>query len=270
MTIQEMQQRKRELGLTYEQISERSGVSVPTVQRILSGTTEHPREYTKALIEAVLLDLRQTLGVREKPAFAYMTKKQGEYTADDYFELPDEERCELIDGVIYDLASPTSTHQIIAGEIHRQFSNHVQKNGGKCIPFISPLDIKLSDRTVVQPDVMIACDPKKRDLKGNPMPTLVVEIVSPSSRKNDYYRKLIKYEESGIKEYWIVDTKRNIVTVYDLSGKNDIDVETYGLYDDIPVSIWDGRCVVNLTPIDRYLSVLEQYAPENTDEDYDE
>ena len=76
MTIEEMQQRKRELGLTYEEIAERCGLSVPTVQRIISGTTQNPREYTKKQIEKALI-FRSSDFCREE-ALAYMAKKQGQ------------------------------------------------------------------------------------------------------------------------------------------------------------------------------------------------
>ena len=125
MTVEEMQQRKRELGLTNQDIADRCGLSVPTVQRIISGSDIESRAYTKAMIEAVLRDTPQMKDGEAAYKYGYMSKVQGEYTIDDYFELPEEERCELIDGVIYDLSSPVVSHQDIAAEIVVKFRNHV-------------------------------------------------------------------------------------------------------------------------------------------------
>ena len=249
MTIEEMQQKKRELGLTYEEIAERSGLSVPTVQRIISGTTQNPRDYSKSLIEGVL----SGFVIKEEPAFTYMTKKQGEYTIDDYYELPEEERCELIDGYIYDMATPTEIHQEIACILYRQLREHVDKNKGSCLPLISPLDMAIEKKTVVQPDVQIRCRPFRRDAKGHPLPDFVAEVISPSSRRRDYLLKLGKYIQAGVKEYWIIDYDKDLITVY-LFGEEDSEVRTYRFRDPVPVSIWDGSCVIDFSSLDTAIS----------------
>ena len=257
MTIEEMQQKKRELGLTYEQIAERSGLSVPTVQRIISGTTPNPRDYSKNLIEGVL----SGYVLKEEPAFAYMTKKQGEYTIDDYFELPEEERCELIDGYIYDMAGPTYTHQFIAGELFFQLKNHVNMKKGKCLPLMSPLDISIEKNTVIQPDVLIACSPFRKDLKNHYLPDLAAEVVSPSSKKRDYLLKLSKYIIAGVKEYWILDYEKDLITVY-LFTEDDFSVKTYGFFDPVPVSLWNGECVIDLGPVKEQIAVWKEASAE--------
>lgn len=249
MTIEEMQQRKRELGLTYEEIADRCGLSVPTVQRIISGTTQNPREYTRRQIETVLSDGEWGTVLRER-AFSYMTKKQGDYTAEDYFALPDDQRCELIDGVIYDLASPTAVHQTVAFEICLQLNAYVNKCGGKCLVLAAPLDIKLEKRTVVQPDVMVFCEKEGR--KNRRLPDLAIEVTSPSTRSRDYILKLSKYMASGMSEYWVVDLQKERITVY--LFEDELVTMHYGLYDKVPVSIWDGKCVVDLSEAKRKIS----------------
>ena len=253
MTVEEMQQRKRELGLTYEEIAERCGLSVPTVQRIISGTTEKPREYTRRQIETALSDEKCGTVLKER-TFSYMTKKQGDYTAEDYFALPDDQRCELIDGVIYDLASPTAVHQTIAFELSIQLDGFVKKNGGKCLVFFAPLDIKLGERTVVQPDVMVFC--KNEDKTLRKIPDLAMEVTSPSTRSRDYILKLGKYITSGMKEYWIVDLQKERITVY--LFEDELVTRHYGLYDKVPVSIWDGKCVVDLSEAKDNISFSEE------------
>ena len=105
MTIKEMQERKKELGLTYAQIAERSGLPVGTVQKVLGGITQTPRYDTIMALESVLGE-EQPMAVRES-AVPYNVKKQGEYTLEDYYQFPDDVRLELIDGVIYDTLTAT-------------------------------------------------------------------------------------------------------------------------------------------------------------------
>ena len=260
MTIEEMQQRKRELGLTYEEIAERCGLSVPTVQRIISGTTQNPREYTKKQIEKALI-FRSSVFCREE-ALAYMAKKQGQYTAEDYYQLPDDQRCELIDGVIYDLASPTAVHQTVTLELCMQLNEFVKRNGGKCLVLAAPLDIKLEEQTIVQPDVLVFCGREGR--KRRRIPDFVAEVTSPSTRSRDYILKLSKYMASGMSEYWVVDLKKEQITVY-LFGE-ELETVRYGLYDKIPVSIWDGRCVVDLSQAVQSIEFSEEFDAKDDEE----
>lgn len=73
---------------------------------------------------------------------AYTVKRQGEYTVEDYYALPDEQRAELIDGVLYDMASPETLHQMVGGYIYARFLEFISKNKGNCIPLIAPLDVQ--------------------------------------------------------------------------------------------------------------------------------
>ena len=125
MTIQEMNERKKELGYSYERLAELSGVPVGTVQKVLGGITKSPRYDTLYALERVLSPY-QPMMVRESVA-VYGEKRQGEYTVEDYFALPDERRVELIDGVIYDMASPNLVHQTIAGEIYAKIREYIRK-----------------------------------------------------------------------------------------------------------------------------------------------
>ncbi len=263
MTIEEMQQRKRELGLTYEQIAERSGLSVITVKRIITGTTPNPRGYTKSFIEMALSDpVVRDSAAPARSAYAsengiepqYMNKKQGEYTAEDYFALPDEERCELIDGVIYDFASPTDLHQEIAGELYYQLKQYIRDNKGSCRAVIAPSDVKIGANTVLQPDVYVHCKGWKR---GEEAPAFVAEVVSPSTKVRDYRIKYLKYQETGAKEYWILDPYNEKITAYLFDG-DDFDVRISDLYAPMPVSIWDDKCVVDLSVLKEELAEMAE------------
>ena len=184
----------------------------------------------------------------------YAGKRQGEYTIEDYYALPNEQRVELIDGVFYDMASPLSIHQLLVGEIYGKLKEYIKKKEGKCIPFISPLDVQLDcdDKTIVQPDVLVVCDRNKVTKKGiYGAPDLVVEVLSDATKKKDMYIKLIKYMNSGVKEYWMVNPEKRIVLVYDF--QNDSDVKIYGLDAKIPVGIFEGECLIDFREICDFL-----------------
>ena len=135
-------------------------------------------------------------------------------------ELDDGNRYEIIDGVPYMMAAPTRRHQVILGEIYFRFRIHLQ--GKPCDVYISPFDVRLAiygesrnnEINVVQPDVMVFCDENKLDDKGGiAAPDIAIEVLSPSSAKNDRYRKFNLYEKAGVREYWIVDGANETVEI---------------------------------------------------------
>lgn len=193
-----------------------------------------------------------------QPAYG-SEKQQGEYTLEDYYDLPDERRVELIDGVFYDMASPTSVHQIISGQIYRCFSDYIDENQGNCIAMYAPLDVQLDcdDKTMVQPDIMIICDKNKfKDGVVYGAPDLVVEILSKSTWKKDIYIKLGKYAYAGVREYWMIDPDKKKVIVYDLEQEQGPVI--YGFDDTVPVGIFDGLCSVNFAKVYDRIRFLEK------------
>lgn len=253
MTIAEMKKRKEELGYTCQMISEKSGVPLSTVQKIFSGATDMPRYETLTALEQVF---RKASEVRESAPF-YHTKRQGEYTVEDYYKIPEEYRVELIDGVIYDMSAPTSAHQLIAGLIHAKLLMHVLEKGGECLPMISPLDVQLDcdDKTMIQPDVVIVCDRDKvilRCVYG--APDFIIEVSSPSSTKRDSVIKLNKYLNAGVREYWMIDPKQQKVLVYNFeSGQYPA---IYGFDAIIPVAIWNGECEIDFKEVYEHIRFL--------------
>lgn len=159
-------------------------------------------------------------------AAEYQTR-EGRVTYEEFLELVEasEQRFELIDGVIYNLASPSYEHQYAVNEIHGTFYNWFKNK--KCIPLTSPFDITLfkaeDNICIVQPDIIVICDRDKMDKKGKyqGVPTLVVEVLSSSTRSKDMLKKLELYKQCGIKEYWMVDPKNYLVFIYMLD-KNEI------------------------------------------------
>lgn len=196
--------------------------------------------------------------IREALAeYAGDTENDGGYTLDDYYALPDERRVELIDGVFYDMAAPTSIHQYLITEIWRILSNYVRSKKGTCITLVSPLDVQLDcdDRTMVQPDIVVICDNKKLTEKvvfGAPDFTL--EVFSPSTKKKDMFLKLTKYKEAGVREYWMVDPDKKQVIVYRF--EDDDLMSLYSFNDRVPVGIFGGDCCVDFAEICGYAGFL--------------
>lgn len=284
MTIAEMKQKKQEMGYTNAQIAKLSGVPLGTVQKIFSGETERPRYDTLRAIERVFQEekkdstdqggtyftkLQQESSeraksmVREAPSFyAAPQKKQGEYTLEDYYALPEDKRFELIDGYLYEMLAPVPLHQRIAGEVYRQISNYIMDNDGDCIPFISPIDVQLDcdDRTMVEPDVAIICQRDKMTRKNiYGAPDFILEVVSPSTRRKDYTKKLQKYIDAGVREYWILDPYDKRLLVYFFEGE--VYPVIYGLDVPVPVSIYEGKLEIQMKHIRKWIEeTLEQEA----------
>ena len=186
----------------------------------------------------------------ETPQERFEYDRQGTYTIADYMVLPEWQRVELIDGVFYDMYAPTSVHQILAADIWMKFKQHIAKNHGSCIPIASPLDVQLDrdEKTMVQPDVVVICDRSKitrERVFGDP--DLVVEILSPSTRKKDMYIKLNKYRAASVREYWMVDPDEKTITVHDF--EHDEAPAFYSFADQVPVGIFGGACLVDFAEI---------------------
>ena len=178
-------------------------------------------------------------------------------TIDDYLALPDDVRAELIDGVLYDMATPSTYHQIIAGSIYTQLSNHIKSHNGACLPFIAPTDVQLDcdNKTMVQPDVFVICDPSKlTKARIYGAPDFVVEVLSQSDWHRDIVLKLRKYRLAGVREYWIVMPENRKVLVYFFEESPYS--EEFTFEDDIPVNIWKGECKINLSDVNKLLEEL--------------
>lgn len=139
------------------------------------------------------------------------------YTAEDYWNLPDGRRGELIDGKIYDMAPPNRIHQKLVFSLGRKIADYIDEKKGECEVYIAPFAVNLraDDKTYVEPDVSVICDKDKLDERGcKGSPDFIIEVVSPGSRRMDYSTKNFLYLEAGVREYWIVDPKNEQTTVY--------------------------------------------------------
>jgi Uma2 family endonuclease len=283
MTTEELKNKKTTLGLTNEIIAASAGIPLSTVQKIMSGATKAPRKSTLVAIETVLSaeerrrknitgigtagnksctyeDLPETYGMVKEPSAGYNfspseKKKDGEYTLDDYYALPDERRVELIDGVFYDMSAPAVIHQKILGELFILFRECMDAHEGECEVYLSPCDVRLDcdNKTMVQPDLLVICGPYDLGAKGfEGAPDLALEILSPSTRSKDMLLKLYKYQNAGVKEYWIVDPDRETVMVYDFRDDSYYP-EIYDFDSVIPIHISNGQCSIDFSRVNRAL-----------------
>ena len=260
MILKSLKDRLFEQGFTYAAIADRLGISIAQVRDFFDSEPEH----TDYLMLQAISDIIDSANaeVHEPPA-AYdcdgepsaRYPKQGSYTLEDYYALPDEQPVELIDGVFYDMTAPRKIHQLIAGEIYRQMANFLIEKNGPCLVFIAPHDVRLDqdDRTMVQPDLLVIC--RKEDLRSSytdGAPDFVLEVISPSTGRKDYIIKLNKYRNAGVREYWILDPYQKILLTYEFE-KSDIPV-IHGLDDPVPVGIWNGALVMDLKHIRKWIA----------------
>lgn len=140
------------------------------------------------------------------------------YTWADIRALPEGVRAEIIDGEFFDMsAAPALLHQHVLGELNNVFREYF--TGHLCQVFFAHVDVKLADDSVVEPDLLVVCDPNQ--LQGTHVegaPALVVEILSPSSALHDRWRKMRLYARAGVAEYWIIDPVALMVEIYSLDG----------------------------------------------------
>jgi Uma2 family endonuclease len=263
MTLEEMKLRKRQKGYSYAMIAELSGVPVGTVQKVFSGETKNPRYDTLQAIADVLKEDDKSLVLNDSATYSYgkgfgFEKKQGEYTLDDYYNLPEDVRAELIDGEIIIMDAPNTFHQEIVLEISFQIKKYIKDNKGTCRVYVSPIDVQLDcdNRTMVEPDVIIVCDDNKRykrNIYG--APDFVLEVVSHSTMRRDYCKKLSKYDNAGVREYWIMDPYKKQMIVFFF--EENIYARIYDLSEPIPVNIYGGKLLIETDEIKRYCDELE-------------
>ena len=176
------------------------------------------------------------------------------YTTKDIMTLPDGVRAELINGQIYYMATPALIHQELLGELYYVFKHHQKENHGHCRVYTAPCAVFINQDqyNYLEPDLYIICPKEENETRlqkdgCHGAPDFVLEIVSPSSRQMDYIKKLAKYEETGVKEYWIVDPLTERIHVYRFMGE--FTYAQYTFEDTVPVGIY-GNLAVNFKELD--------------------
>jgi Uma2 family endonuclease len=177
------------------------------------------------------------------------------YTYADYLTWLDDKSRELIHGFIKMMSpAPRIEHAKVSKNIYRRLDSTVIKNKGKCEVFYAPFDVRFPKKgeiadnkidTVVQPDICVICDLSKLDARGCcGAPDMIVEILSPSTLKKDITEKFALYEESGVKEYWIVHPNDKAVTVFLLQENGKYNSGTIYEYEGkVPVYVFDNSLI---------------------------
>ena len=152
------------------------------------------------------------------------------------------------------MAPPNTKHQRLVHFFDREIGNYIQNRKGECEVFPAPFAVFLNkdDINYVEPDISIICDKTKLDEKGcHGAPDWIIEIVSPGSRRMDYFTKLFKYRSSGVREYWIVDPDKNRILVYNFEEETTgdytfADSVKAGIYDDLYINFSNIADLLNI------------------------
>ena len=166
--------------------------------------------------------------------------KGRKYTVEEIEAMPENVRVELIDGVIYYQATPSANHQSLLMFLSGTIWSYIRDHQGKCSMFPAPLALYLNQdsETYLEPDLMLVCDDSKIEQNGvHSGPDVVMEIVSPSSKRRDYILKQNKYQKAEVREYWILDPQSEMITIHRFETGM---VEIRGFHETIAVEILEG------------------------------
>ena len=122
-------------------------------------------------------------------------------------------REELIGGEVFLMAPASTNHVLVSGNVYSIFGNYLK--GKKCVPFMDGVKVFLTEQDHFVPDMLVVCDREKINPVGVfGAPDLVVEILSPSTMRNDKTRKKEVYAKCGVLEYWIISPGDKAVEQY--------------------------------------------------------
>ncbi|MDR2478539.1 MAG: Uma2 family endonuclease [Treponema sp.] len=177
------------------------------------------------------------------------------WTYADYkaWELAPGERYEIIYGEAYAMSAPNTRHQAMLMELASQIHSYLR--GKTCKVYPAPFDVRLfftgdeSDDTVVQPDISVICDEKKRGPEGcRGAPDFVAEILSPSNTASEMQTKFDLYRQAGVREYWVMDGDKKRLHAYRFVDEKIASFASYGAADNAPVGIFSDLTIA-LEPV---------------------
>lgn len=182
--------------------------------------------------------------------------KQTVFTFADYLSWDGSGHIELIEGEAVMMAPPSTLHQLVSMEISRQLANFLE--GKKCLAIPAPFAVRLFEKegdapedvqTAVEPDISVICDRTKLDRHGcKGAPDMVIEILSPSTRRHDRLVKLNLYQRAGVREYWIVSPDVQTVEVLLLEDGRLVPHGFYEKTDIAKVNVLEG-CFIELSKV---------------------
>ena len=159
-----------------------------------------------------------------------MVTTQAKLTYEDYLELPDDKRYEIIDGELYEMTAPTVRHQELLSNLHLIFGPYVRGNLLGVV-LLAPIDVIFAENDIVQPDLVFVAESRRHIIQDHAIvgaPDLVIEILSPSTATHDRNRKANLYARCGVAEYWMVDTETEAIEIRKLGDAGyDGPVETH-------------------------------------------
>lgn len=145
------------------------------------------------------------------------------YSYADYFQWKFDERVELIKGKIFEMSAPDRLHQTLLFKLAKRIDDFTGTQS--CRVFLAPFDVRFPRKTtddqdittVLQPDICVVCDEAKLDKRGCiGAPDLIVEVLSPGNKAKELKNKYEIYEESGVKEYWLISPQDETLLIYTL------------------------------------------------------
>lgn len=142
-------------------------------------------------------------------------------TYEDFLNFPDDgRRHELIDGEHYVTPSPNTRHQVIVGNLHWLIRRYLEGQPEGRV-FLAPFDVVFSDTNVTEPDLLYVSSGRAKivtDKHVRGAPDLVIEVLSPATRRTDKGKKLEVYERFGVQEYWLADPESEVITIHRRKG----------------------------------------------------
>lgn len=234
MDINDLRKLQEKENMSYETIADLSGIPLDIVTKIFSGEIKEPKYMSLLAMEQVIVrkkkipfyydeEQEQPCLIREQVAYNFDARS---YYVEDIRQLCAGVRVELIDGKFHTMSTPKRMHQFLSMNISARIFNYIEKNKGKCHIYTAPFGVRLfaDDETWVEPDILVVCGRKEilTEHGCDGAPDLIVEIVSPSNSFHDYVTKLMKYQQAGVREYWIVDPgiERVAVVYFEDTEKN--------------------------------------------------
>lgn len=173
-----------------------------------------------------VLEALATSIVKEKTAeYRSADKPLENLTYQDYLYLPEEPgyHYEIIDGLLIKEPSPNVSHQRVSRKLQRILEDYFLESDPQGEIFNAPLDVTFHDTTVVQPDLFYVSGDKKiivKDARIDGSPTLIVEIISPSSSRKDRFKKLQVYKKAQVLHYWLVNPEEKTIECFSLQNNN--------------------------------------------------
>jgi Uma2 family endonuclease len=140
-------------------------------------------------------------------------------TVEDFMNLPEGSRAELIDGDIFMSPSPRTKHQIVVGNLFALLREHVSRRSLGRV-FVAPLDVHLPSGDIVEPDIFFVSNENLEIVQDwvRGTPDLIIEVLSPDGRERDRIVKRDLYARNGVREYWIVDPEAGTIEVFTLQA----------------------------------------------------